>query len=441
FKYNLGRFLRHNQSVKMDVEPQGLKIASFQDHILQLKSSISKNRKTIASLKDRISRSNNTIKKLKIRNKISAKNMAINHYLKFAQNVDMRASDCKADIIVGHGVQSLPACARLHEVNGGKYICDVIETPSFGARASVNKWDPTVLKMVDYAMVGYLSDADALITVGWTLGATLKKYHDDIRVIPNYRKYEKFVTKQTIREEFKIKQTDRLLICISTIASGFEDLLHAMKLLGDTIHLVVIGTLVPASYQSHIVKLIDDLELGAQVHIREPVPYPELLETISIGDLGIIVRDKTITNNYVSLPNRVFDYISAGLPIIAPDIPDIARIIHQYDCGITIEGTSPDDWVQGIRDGLKDQEIYHKNALGAAKICSWQSLEESQLHVAFDNTKSVAFVGFNNISKNNRTMRMATSLVQMGVSVKVIAPMDDTDTLPDGVEKVSVRLG
>jgi glycosyltransferase involved in cell wall biosynthesis len=81
-------------------------------------------------------------------------------------------------------------------------------------------------------------------------------------------------------------------------------------------------------------------------------------------------------NYNFSLPNKVFDYISAGIPVIATDLPEIAKIVHEYNCGILISEPSPEEISKAIiklrdnRDLLA--ELKH-NATVASETLNWEN--------------------------------------------------------------------
>jgi hypothetical protein len=424
------------------------KIKSENSRIDNLKKSLESRLSTIENLKtardtlsDRLNRQRTILDGMRGRAQMLNKNMALNRYLAFAQAIGTAAEECRASVYLAHGVQALPAVDRLRELTGGMSACDVIEIPSFARRAIPSQWDISVLKTIDHALAGYLREADFLTTVGWALADLITAEHgyDDVRVIPNYRHFEEFPYNTKIKDQFSIPENATVVLCISKIASGFEDVLHAISKLGANLHIVTIGNFVPDSYRDEIEQLRDTLGLQGRVHFRGPVPYAELGAFCAGADVGLIVRDPAIANNHISLPNRVFDYLASNLPIVSPLMPDIHRILSENDCGVTIPDITPEAWADGIGQALMRKDHLRANAAKAAARYTWESLENDGLHAAFNHTDSITFVGFNNLAKNNRTMRMAASLVAKGVHVKVASPLEDNDNLPDGVEKIALQ--
>ncbi|WP_340110615.1 glycosyltransferase [Pikeienuella sp. HZG-20] len=362
-----------------------------------------------------------------------APNAPLNRFLAFAQDIGARAEECRADVYLAHGVEALPAADRLRALQGGAAACDVIEIPSFAARAILSKWEPTVLKTIDHALLGYLREADFALTVGWALGDIVSKTNADVRVVPNWRNHAELTVSNELREEFGLGPDAKVVLAISTIASGFEQVLEAFARMGGDVHLVVVGTFAPLEYGEQITALRAALGLESRVHFRGPVPYRKMIEYCGGADIGLIVRDPSIPNNYISLPNRVFDYLACGLPIVAPMMPDIDKILRTYDCGLSIDGVTAEAWADGVARALERRDEMRAGTIEASARMTWENLERDQLLDVFGRPFSVTFVGFNDLTLNNRTMRMATSLTRLGVAAKVACPMSETSTVPDGV--------
>jgi glycosyltransferase involved in cell wall biosynthesis len=247
-----------------------------------------------------------------------------------------------------------------------------------------------------------------------------------VTVIQNYRYNEPLERSNELRQWCGLKKNDRLVLAISTITSGFDAVLEGVAELPEHIHLATIGRFVPSTYEHHVGKRTDELHIGGRVHRLGEVPYAELTRIASGADVGLIVRDPDIGNNYVSLPNRVFDYMASGVPICAPNIPDIVEILETYKCGSVVENLSSEGWARAIKQTLEEQAKMSENALTAAGQLTWESREDLLYH-SLGCPRSVVFLGIGKLFKNNRTQRMALSLAQRNVKVKICA----TSEIPD----------
>jgi glycosyltransferase involved in cell wall biosynthesis len=368
-------------------------------------------------------------------------NPAVNRFLRFARHCHDRAAELKAEIYSAHGLQALPAAAAVAKSVGGLVYCDVIEIPSFANRNMTNTWHPTNLTLLDHAFEGFLRDADGLLTVGTALQAEIQHYGAPVSVIPNYRYAEQLQPSTRLREMSGLRTEDRLLLSISTMTSGFEAVIEALALLPENVHLATLGHFMPAEYDAKIRGLIARRGVEHRVHLFDEVPYAQLATTASGADIGLIVLDPAIMNHRISLPNRLFDYIAAGLPIVAPDIRDIAEIVSQRKLGIILASIDARCWADGIGAALAGAEAMRANALAASQEMVWEKLGD-RLHAAYNHAKSITFFGYRDLRRNNRTMRMARTLVERAVTVTICCPHDDTISAvePPGVRFVTTPL-
>ncbi len=86
--------------------------------------------------------------------------------------------------------------------------------------------------------------------------------------------------------------------------------------------------------------LAEQLGLSDRVRFLEPVPQEELLAHTASARVGIVSHRATSLNNYLATPNKVFEYLMAGVPVAASDFPEMARIVRENDVG---ELFDPDD--------------------------------------------------------------------------------------------------
>ncbi len=363
---------------------------------------------------------------------------SVNHYLRFARYCYERAADIKAEAYLAHGVEALPAADAVAKAVGGRVYCDVIEMPSFAQRSVPYDLHPTSLSMLDHAFDGYLRGAAGLSTVGWALGNRLRHYGPRVTVIPNYRSRQPLQRSSRIRDDCGlVRPEERLLLASSTIASGFEPIIEALSLLPDHVHLATLGN-VFRGYRGSLEAAAARLGVESRVHFLEPVPYDRLASVASGANIGLIAVDPSLTHWQISLPNRLFDCIAAGLPIVTPDLPDISRIVVGRKIGVALAGSGARSWADAIAAALADEEKLRANALAASKALAWESLADS-LHAAYDHPASITIIAFTDLIGHQRTIRMADTLAKRGVRVAVCFPHEGPAP-PDAIPGARIVL-
>lgn len=78
------------------------------------------------------------------------------------------------------------------------------------------------------------------------------------------------------------------------------------------------------------------------------LPYREMYETLRAGCIGLLVFQPDYYNAYIGLPNKLFDYMLCGLPVVASDFPEIRRVVREAECGVLVDPTDPDAIAEAI---------------------------------------------------------------------------------------------
>jgi glycosyltransferase involved in cell wall biosynthesis len=132
-----------------------------------------------------------------------------------------------------------------------------------------------------------------------------------------------------------------------------------------------------------VVKLLKDkvihFGLSERVQFLPKMPWAELMRVTKSADAGLSLERDTNINYRYSLPNKLFDYISAGLPVITGNLPEIRKIIEAYDCGLIIPEITPGEISRAIielRDNPELRNRLKKNSANAFAALNWNNEQE-----------------------------------------------------------------
>jgi glycosyltransferase involved in cell wall biosynthesis len=169
------------------------------------------------------------------------------------------------------------------------------------------------------------------------------------------------------------------------VQRGAEELVEAMQFVNDALLLIVGGgDVIDDLKKSAIV-----LNLSGKVIFMDKVPQQKLRRITRIADFGLTLDKDTNLNYRYSLPNKLFDYIHAGLPVIASDLPEIRRIIDGYKIGVIIPSHEPQSIASVLNKVIQDaatNAIWKENLKKAAAELTWDSEREVLLSV-FQNAR------------------------------------------------------
>jgi len=124
-------------------------------------------------------------------------------------------------------------------------------------------------------------------------------------------------------------------------------------------------------------KLIEESALHDRVRLTGKVPYEVLRSYTSLADLGVTLDKPTNINYRLSLPNKIFDYIQSGVPVVASDLPEVAKILRDYRVGVVASGFEPKYLAETIKSALAspDYSSWKQNTSVAANELCWENEE------------------------------------------------------------------
>lgn len=212
-----------------------------------------------------------------------------------------------------------------------------------------------------------------------------EQYNVDVEVVRNLP--EKQVVKKIMnRVELGLPENRFVMILQGAginIDRGGEELIKAMKLLPDCF-LVIVGS---GDVLPRLKLMVRELKITERVLFRPRMPYEEMMQYTLNADLGLTLDKATNLNYRFSLPNKIFDYMKAEIPVLTSDLPELRKIVEQFEVGAIVSATVPENIaaaVEKIRQSPEDQKRWSENTKFAHDSLNWEN-EESTLHHIFKN--------------------------------------------------------
>jgi len=159
------------------------------------------------------------------------------------------------------------------------------------------------------------------------------------------------------------------------IQRGAEEMVEAMQFIENAVLLIVGG----GDVIGKLKQIVNDYKLDEKVIIKPKLPYSELMKITHLADIGLTLDKDTNLNYRYSLPNKFFDYIHAGIPVISSPLVELKKIIEQYNIGDFIPNHDPRQIAEKINTILQDKELiarWKKNVNFAASKLIWENEEQ-----------------------------------------------------------------
>jgi glycosyltransferase involved in cell wall biosynthesis len=218
--------------------------------------------------------------------------------------------------------------------------------------------------------------ANLVVSVSEPLLKRAQNYNKNCILVPNGANLENYTNPNNTKRDSKL------------VYAGTIDDWAGLKIIIESIpqiikkfpklKLVIIGD---GKEKESLVNLVNNLSVKDYVTFLGRLPYEKMAELLCTMKIGLAMFKPTNAGKYAS-PLKLFDYMGAGLPIIATNIGDIGRILNESEAGFPINWRK-DEFVHSVYTIMKDEKIwhsFHKNGLDYVRNFDWDVLFSGLLH-------------------------------------------------------------
>jgi len=201
-----------------------------------------------------------------------------------------------------------------------------------------------------------------------------KKYNINVEVVRNVS-YKWNRSENCTRKRLGLP-ANRFIVILQgsgiNIDRGAEEAVLSMQYLDNTI-LLIIGD---GDIVENLKQMVSEQGLQSKVMFMEKVPHNILMNFTCAADVGITLDKDTNLNYKYSLPNKLFDYIQAGVPVLASKIVEVENIIESYNIGDIIDSHNPEHIAAKLKNMLSDMDrmqFWKKNLHKAREELCWEN--------------------------------------------------------------------
>lgn len=152
------------------------------------------------------------------------------------------------------------------------------------------------------------------------------------------------------------------------IGRGIEWIINAMPLIKNAV-LIIIGE---GDISNDLKLQVEKKKLQNQVFFLGRISCKELPTYTIAADLGLCLLNNNSLSYYYSLPNRIFDFMYAKVPILASDFPEIKNIVKNYQIGKIVNNYQPEFLAKTISKML-NEKIADQNFENAIANFNWEN--------------------------------------------------------------------
>jgi len=277
-----------------------------------------------------------------------------------------------AGLLVSNDLDTLLPNYLVHLLKRTPIVFDSHEyftaTPELVDRPKVQK----VWKWIERKIVPRLKDC---ITVNNSIAKLFfEEYGVKFNVVRNIPRRREGIPIPT-RSELGLPLDKKIVLLQGSginVQRGAEEAVEAMQFLDNTLLLIVGG----GDVLEILKRMVTEKGLQEKVSFV-PRQTPEKLAGYTANaDIGLTIDKDTNINYRFSLPNKLFDYMYAGVPVLATPLVELKSIIEHYNIGTFIPDHEPKHIAKTIEDMLNDEDrlaLYRKNTKLASDELNWET--------------------------------------------------------------------
>jgi glycogen(starch) synthase len=283
-----------------------------------------------------------------------------------------RAVSVPPTVILCHDLYALIPAARLKRRFGCALVYDSHEYfPESDLLAP--SWQRRLVGMLERR---YIRDADAVVAVSPPLAEEMRRRYrlDRVIAVPNA---EPLPEQRRVLRVRRASDPVRFLIQGQAAPGrGFERLFELWSAIGH--RGAVLQVRCPdGEYPAQLRRQFAELFSSGRAEWVAAVPEDELIDAASAADVGVIPYVGPSLNHLYASPNKLSQYMQAGLAIFANDLPYISSLVRRFDCGVTYRADADTEAFAAVVARLLDRaelERLQQNALAATAEFNWETV-------------------------------------------------------------------
>ena len=118
--------------------------------------------------------------------------------------------------------------------------------------------------------------------------------------------------------------------------------------------------------------IIENENSFENIHFHPAVRHDRVVELCANADYGLCLIENISLSDFYCLPNKLFEYIFSGTPVLSSEFPEIEKLINEYKIGTTCDVTSLSSIQNAIIEMSKNS---YKFSVSELQELSWENQE------------------------------------------------------------------
>lgn len=315
-----------------------------------------------------------SIEKGKIKvTKLYKRKISILFYLKFFLSQIKSYLNTKTDIYFSADFFSLPASVIAAKLKKAKVFYDsreiYSELPSIENRRLLKK-------LFNITERFFIKRTDCIFTTGEMDSEYIEDLYslNTTHLLRNLPFLKKNISPINYYKEYNIPSNALVILYqgIIVVGRGIEIYFKALKKMNN-LFLIILGG---GEHLEKFKSLAKEMKINERVFFVGKLIQDDLLNYTAGAFAGLSLIDDISVNNHYALPNKLFEYVMSGVPVIVSDLPQMKKIVNEYDIGDVIRELNEDELLKVLNNWNNDRVVYNRkkeNCYKASITLNWET--------------------------------------------------------------------
>lgn len=300
-------------------------------------------------------------------------------FLRVHRQVREVALSVPARVYHASDLYTLPALAAAARMHGAHLVYDARELYPHVASTAGRPWVSWFWRRVEGRYVGR---ADAVFTVSRRIAGHLADTYGLPAPTVLFNTPQRRTVERTdlLRTQVGLTPEQVLVLHQGQMrpGRGCGRLLEAVR----EVHEAVLVFLGDGPLQPSLRAQAEAAGIRDRVHFLPPVASESLLPVTASADIGVTLLEDTCLNHRYALPNKLFEYLMAGVPVLGSDLPEVREVVRGHEVGLVANPADHAALVAALRRMVRDAEARAAWAANAPRVFDTYDPDRGFAHFA-----------------------------------------------------------
>ncbi len=299
--------------------------------------------------------------------------LSLSFYLKFIWRIKLSLFSSRASIFFAEDIYTLPFAVMFGKLKRAKIFYDSRELFGYLAGLKERKFVQFFWKTVEKLFIKYV---DHIITSGSMDSDVLKEMYGvtNTIVLRNLPRFYKPAQQTDLRNQLGISTDKKILLYQGVILKGrgIEKIFDILPDIPECIFVLIGG----GEFENYYKNLAVERKVIDQVFFIGKFSQEDLPKLTPSADVGIALIENISKSYYYALPNKLFEYIMAEVPVVVSNLPQMKEIVDNYNVGFAVDPDNKDELIAALKKLTSDEVLYKKfkqNCKIASEELNWEN--------------------------------------------------------------------